>query len=115
MIRQALTLLLVLLLVTTSQSMAVARGSAAAVGQMVICTGSGPVAVFLDAEGRPTNAPHLCPDSTLVAPGVAAGQAAPRVARLRVHVPGPQAAASAAPIRPRALPPSRAPPVHFRA
>ncbi|MFC6584970.1 hypothetical protein [Sulfitobacter aestuariivivens] len=65
MMRHLTTLLLALMLAITSQSMAVARGASAASGQMVICTGTGPVAVFVDAQGQPTQAPHLCPDATL--------------------------------------------------
>ena len=62
MIRVILPFLLVALLAVTSQSMAVARGAAAATGQMVICTGSGTTTVYTDAEGVPTTAPHICPD-----------------------------------------------------
>lgn len=31
-------------------------------GQMVICTGIGPVTVYVDDEGQPTGPPHICPD-----------------------------------------------------
>ena len=64
-IRSLIAVLLAVVLALTSQSMAVARGSAAATGQMVLCTGTGPVAVFTDADGQPTSAPHICPDSAL--------------------------------------------------
>ena len=57
---------LCLLLVLTSQSMAVARGASAATGQMVLCIGSTTQTVYVDAEGQPTTAPHLCPDCILV-------------------------------------------------
>ena len=60
------SLLLALMLALTGQSMAVARGAAAATGQMVICTGTGPVAVYTDAEGAPTSAPYICPDAALL-------------------------------------------------
>jgi hypothetical protein len=53
------------LMAATGQTMAAARGAAAATGQMVICTGQGPVTVYTDAEGQPTGAPHLCPDCVL--------------------------------------------------
>lgn len=65
MIRLITCLALALVLALTSQSMAVARGSAAATGQIVLCTGAGPVAIYVDAEGQPTHAPHICPDSAL--------------------------------------------------
>ncbi|GLQ27438.1 DUF2946 family protein [Sulfitobacter pacificus] len=62
MTRVILSFLLAFLLALTSQSMAAARGAAAATGQMVICTGSGTMTVYTDAGGEPTTAPHLCPD-----------------------------------------------------
>lgn len=65
MLRTLIALLLALMLALTSQSMAVARGAAAATGQMVLCTGAGPVAIYTDAQGQPTQAPHICPDAAL--------------------------------------------------
>lgn len=59
-------LLLGLLLLLTSQSMAVARGSAMATGSMVICTGDGLVTVYLDENGAPVEAPHPCPDCLIL-------------------------------------------------
>lgn len=44
--------------------MAVARGASDAAGQMVLCTGTGPVTVYMDETGAPTQAPHFCPDCT---------------------------------------------------
>ncbi|AVL54346.1 hypothetical protein CEP88_18240 [Roseobacter denitrificans] len=61
-----LGVLLSLLLIATGHNMAMARGAAGATGQMVICTGAGPVVVYMDAEGAPTDAPHICPDCILV-------------------------------------------------
>ena len=61
-----LGVLLSVLLALTAHSMAMARGATAATGQMVICTGTGPVTVYTDAEGAPTDAPHICPDCILV-------------------------------------------------
>ena len=63
--RSLIAVVLACVLALTSQSMAVARGASAATGQMMLCTGTGPVAVYLDAKGRPTSAPHICPDSAL--------------------------------------------------
>jgi hypothetical protein len=63
--RSFIAVLLAFVLGLTSQSMAAARGASAATGQMVLCTGTGPVAVYLDAEGKPTSAPHICPDAAL--------------------------------------------------
>lgn len=56
---------MMLLLVLTAQSAAVARTMPDATGKMVLCTGSGPVMVYMDAEGNPTGAPHICPDCAL--------------------------------------------------
>ncbi|GIT86833.1 hypothetical protein ROBYS_18490 [Roseobacter sp. OBYS 0001] len=61
-----LGVLVSLLLIATGHSMAMARGAAAATGQMVICTGAGPTTVYTDAGGAPTGAPHICPDCILV-------------------------------------------------
>lgn len=60
-----LGVLVSLLLMATGHSMAMARGAAAATGQMVICTGAGPTTVYTDADGAPTDAPHICPDCIL--------------------------------------------------
>ena len=56
---------LVLLLLLTSQSMAVARGARGAVGLTELCTGSGPVMVQVDDTGAPVGPPHFCPDYAL--------------------------------------------------
>lgn len=45
--------------------MAVVRGAAAATGQLVLCTGTGPMVVYVDADNKPTSAPVLCPDAAL--------------------------------------------------
>ena len=51
------------MLALTSQGIAVARGASAASGQMVLCTGAGPMAVYVDDQGQPTSAPLLCSDA----------------------------------------------------
>lgn len=63
--RRYLALVLVAVMVLTSQSMAVARGATGPAGQIVLCTGTGPVAVYVDDDGQPTGAPHICPDCAL--------------------------------------------------
>ena len=45
--------------------MAAARGANDATGQMILCTGTGSVVVYMDESGVPTQAPHFCPDCTL--------------------------------------------------
>lgn len=57
--------LLCLMLVVTGQAMASQRGAAAATGQMVICIGLETVTVYVDDEGNPVSAPHMCPDCIL--------------------------------------------------
>jgi len=65
MLRLLSSVMLALVLALTSQSMAVARGASAATGKVVLCTGAGLVAVYTDAQGKPTSAPHICPDAAL--------------------------------------------------
>jgi len=64
-LRPILALCLCTLMALTSQTMAVARGAPAPAGTMVLCTGTGPVTVLVDAEGKPTGAVHICPDCAL--------------------------------------------------
>ncbi|WP_299643623.1 hypothetical protein [uncultured Ruegeria sp.] len=61
-----------LLLVLTGQGLAVSRGMDRAVGQMVLCTGTGPVVVYMDEDGQPTAPPHYCPDYALSLMGAVA-------------------------------------------
>ncbi|MCA0042835.1 DUF2946 family protein [Celeribacter litoreus] len=59
-------LLVAFLLIVTSQSMAVARGTMRdATGSVVLCTGTGPVTVLTDADGQPIGPSHICPDCAL--------------------------------------------------
>jgi len=77
-IRTYLALALVAVMVLTSQSMAVARGAAMdAKGQIVLCTGTGPLTVYVDEDGQPVGRPHICPDCAL---HVFAAIAAPEIA-----------------------------------
>jgi hypothetical protein len=45
--------------------MAVARGMPGPSGQIQICTGHGPVMVYVDETGAPSGPPVLCPDGAL--------------------------------------------------
>ncbi|MCR8722994.1 DUF2946 family protein [Frigidibacter sp. ROC022] len=58
-------LLLSLCLAATSMTMAVARGQARVDGVVVLCTGTGPLAVAVDADGKPIKGHHICPDCAL--------------------------------------------------
>ncbi len=71
MLRTIISLLLALMLALTSQAMAVARGAAAATGQMELCSGTDAITVYVDAEGAPTASPHICPDCMVIAAGCA--------------------------------------------
>jgi hypothetical protein len=57
--------LLVAVIALTAQSVAVARTMPDAAGQMVLCTGTGPLMVYFDEHGEPTAPPQLCPDYAL--------------------------------------------------
>ena len=61
-LRSYLAALLALVMVLTSQTMAVARGMELPSGEMVLCIGDGSVTVYVDADGQPVDAPHYCPD-----------------------------------------------------
>ena len=56
---------LCLFLALTSVGLAVARGAAEPVGQMVLCTGEGTRTVLVDATGQPATPPHICPECLL--------------------------------------------------
>ena len=64
-LNKILPYVLSLLIVLMGQGLAESRGMDRAVGQMVLCTGSGPVVVFMDSNGQPTQPPHFCPDYAL--------------------------------------------------
>lgn len=57
---------LCVLLALTAQGGVAGQGASVATGQMVICTGTGTLTVYVDAQGQPTAAPHICPDCVLV-------------------------------------------------
>lgn len=99
------------LIAVTAQSAAIARAMPDPSGQMVICTGTGPVMVDTDQDGNPISAPHICPDFALslllaldIPPHV---QVLPDFVRFRVHGSDP---APDIPLR-LGAPNARAPPV----
>lgn len=67
-----LSFALSLLVILTGQGVAASRGVDTAVGQMVLCTGVGPVVIYMDAEGQPAKPPHFCPDYALTLLGAIA-------------------------------------------
>jgi len=60
-----LAILAALLVALTGQSLAVARGASDVAGQIEICSGSGPVMIYVDADGQPVAAPRYCPEAAL--------------------------------------------------
>ncbi|MTJ04803.1 MAG: hypothetical protein FH759_08955 [Sediminimonas qiaohouensis] len=65
MIHPLQAIALALLLVLTGQSMALMRTAPDPAGQMVLCTGTGPITVLTDENGQPVGAPHICPDCAM--------------------------------------------------
>ena len=63
--RHILSLVLSLLVVLTGQAAAVAHGAPGPAGRMELCTGSGPVMVYVDADGQPVGDPVYCPEFAL--------------------------------------------------
>lgn len=61
--RTCLAITLAVLLILTSQGVAIARGMPSAAGQIVICTGTGPVLITIDENGEPSESPRICPDT----------------------------------------------------
>lgn len=60
--RSYLTLFLVLAVTLTAHSAGAMRGMRDATGQLVICSGAGPVVIYVDADGQPARTPQDCPD-----------------------------------------------------
>lgn len=108
---QILPFALSLLLVLTGQGVAVSRGMDAAVGQMVLCTGTGPVVVYMDADGQPTSPPHYCPDYAQTLLGAVAVAQPPVPDAPEQALPAPLRRAGNLIALPVPLQPARAPPV----
>ncbi len=53
------------MVILTGLGVASSRGIDKVAGQMVLCTGAGPVVVYMDKDGQPTQAPHYCPEFAL--------------------------------------------------
>ena len=64
-LRSLSALVLALMLALTGQTRGVARLGQPNTDAVSVCTGAGPVAIYVDAQGKPTSAPHICPDSAL--------------------------------------------------
>ncbi|MGX9353282.1 hypothetical protein ACS3QZ_18965 [Shimia sp. W99] len=64
-LRAYLSGVLVLVLVLTGHSMAIARGMPGAAGYAEYCINESAVMVPVDSEGNPTGPAHICPDFSL--------------------------------------------------
>ncbi|WP_261397118.1 DUF2946 family protein [Leisingera aquaemixtae] len=64
-LRLYLGLFLAFAVALTAHSAAARQGERDAAGQMVICTGTGPVTVYVGSEGQPAKPPHHCPDCVM--------------------------------------------------
>ena len=60
--RRYIGLFLAAALLLTGHSASASRFERDATGQVVLCTGAGPVSVYVDENGTPTGPPHFCPD-----------------------------------------------------
>ncbi|MEO0390723.1 MAG: hypothetical protein AAF218_07250 [Pseudomonadota bacterium] len=73
--RRWLHIFSIVLIVVTAQAFAAARATEDPSGRMVLCVGTTIMVVLTDADGQPMQAPHLCPDATMLAPTQAASAA----------------------------------------
>ncbi|MEP2717451.1 hypothetical protein [Pseudophaeobacter sp.] len=64
-LRISLALVLALAVTLTGHASASMKGARDADGQMVICATEGPVTIYVDSDGQPTEAPHFCPDCVM--------------------------------------------------
>ena len=110
-LRRLFSLFLTLALAFTSISVAQARGAAAATDQMVICSGTGTMVVYVDADGQPTHAPHLCAECVLMLAPTDADAPLLLTRTLPHTKPTPPPAFAAAPPLTAPRPPTRAPPL----
>ncbi|WP_259968914.1 hypothetical protein [Leisingera caerulea] len=65
LLRICLGLFLALTVALSAHSAAARQGERDAAGRMVICTGTGPVTIYVDSEGQPVKPPHHCPDCVM--------------------------------------------------
>ena len=88
--RRYVALALVAVLVLTGHSMAVARGMPGVAGYAELCLSEAAVMVPVDADGKPTGPPHICPDfaasvfSWVESAGVAVGPVTGAARSLRI-------------------------------
>ena len=99
-------------LVAGSITMAVARSQPQAVGHVWLCTGTGVIALSVDAQGNPTGPEWPCPECTLTLAALDTGPVrAPGAAVRLAPVQPPHVRAFAQRTAPAPVPPARGPPV----
>ena len=64
-VRYSIAASLVALITLMGLSLASERGVSRIAGQIILCTGDGHIAVWVDADGQPVDRTALCPDQTL--------------------------------------------------
>ena len=67
--------LMCLLVAISAQAAAIAHAAPGLSGRMELCSGTGPVMVYVDAEGQPVGDPVYCPDFALALILSVAGEA----------------------------------------
>lgn len=65
-LRPILALFLASILSLTSVTVGAARGQSDPADAIVICSSHGIVTIYVDANGEPVPAPHICPDCVLL-------------------------------------------------
>jgi len=77
-LRTYLALFLACAMALTAHSAAAMRGMPDASGQIVICTGTGPETITVEADGQPVTPSHDCPECiTLILDAVTLGESVP--------------------------------------
>lgn len=103
---RAISSFVIATLVLTAVALGAARGQAQVDGRVVVCVGNMVSVVTLDADGKPVEVPHFCPDMALaLLAAVAGGQDTAPLARVWRPLPVDVAALS---LQSRAVPAGKA-------
>ncbi|WP_425041170.1 hypothetical protein [Primorskyibacter sp. S187A] len=108
---RVISLVLSVTLLLTAETMAMARGATAAVDEIILCTGHGPSSVYVDSDGEPTSAPHICPDCALFFAAVSGASPDAALVEVLVTLGFAPETVDATPADPRIAQRARAPPV----
>lgn len=65
MLQRCLSVILMLALVVSAHAAGMTPGANTPTGQIALCIGGHAVTVLVDAEGRPVDVAHVCPDCAL--------------------------------------------------